>query len=155
MPNLDAAAVAGWLAERDQDAATARLSPARLLPDEMASLLRQLGGALDAAQSREPEVLSRQLREKPLRERLRTLLVHLDRPTRMRVLTWLGEPPMPECDLVVRACLAGEGSVEGSVLRQEVRHICRQSLLSRIFEQDRLTHLLDACKEGGQAGEAA
>ena len=155
MPNLDAEAVAEWLTERDPDAATAWLSPTRSLPKDMAFLLRQLGAALDAAQAREPEVLSRQLQEKPLLERLRTLLTYLDRPTRMRLLTWLGEPPMPERDLVVRAYLVGKGVVGGSVLRQEMQHVCRQGLLSRIFERDRLTQLLDASKEAGQAGEAA
>ncbi len=155
MPNLDVEAVAEWLAERDPDAATTWLSPPRSLPENVAPLLRQFGAALDAAQEREPEVLSRQLRDKPLCEKLRTLLAHLDRPTRMRLLTWLGEPPMPERDLVVRACLAREKTAEGSVLRQELQLVCRQSLMSRIFDRDRLSQLLDACREAGQAGEAA
>jgi len=155
MPNLDAEAVAEWLTERDPDAATAWLPPATSLREDTASLLRQLGGAFDAAQAREPEALSRQLREKPQSERLCTMLVHIDWPTRMRLLTWLGEPPMPERDLVVRACLADDGLPGGSVLRQEMQHICRQTLLSRIFDRNRITQLLDACKEAGQAGEAA
>lgn len=155
MLNLDAEAVAEWLTERDPDAATAWLPPATSLREDTASLLRQLGNALDAAQAREPQALSRQLQEKPQSEKLRTLLAHIDRPTRMRLLTWLGEPPMPERDLVVRACLAGEGPADGSPLRQEIQHICRQTLLRRIFDRGRIVHLFEACKEAGQAGEAA
>ena len=155
MPNLDAEAVAEWLTERDPDAATAWLPPATSLREDTASLLRQLGGALDAAQAREPQALSRQLQEKPQSKRLRTLLAHLDRPTRMRLLAWLGEPPMPERDLVVRACLAGEAPADASPLRQEIQHICRQASLRRIFDRGRVTQLLNACKEAGQAEEVA
>ena len=155
MPNLDAEAVAEWLTERDPDAATAWLPPATSLREDTASLLRQFGSALDAAQAREPQALSRRLQEKPQSDRLRTLLAHIDRPTRMRLLTWLSEPSMPERDLVVRACLAGDGRADGSPLHQEIQHICRQTSLGRIFDRGRITQLLEACKEAGQAGEAA
>jgi hypothetical protein len=155
MPNLDAEAVAEWLTERDPDAATAWLPPMTSLREDTASLLRQLGGALDAAQAHEPEALSRQLQEKPQSERLSTVLVHIDRPTRMRLLSWLGEPPMPRPDLVIRTCLGDDSAPAGGVLRREMRQICCTALLSRVFEHGRVMQLLDACRQAGLSGEAA
>ena len=154
MPNLDAEAVAEWLTERDPDAAAAWHSPVPL-PESTTSLLRQLGLALDVAQSRDPNTLGQQLREKPLREQMPTLLAHVDRPTRMRLLAWLSEPPMPRPDLVVRTCLGDDGAPAANVLRREVRQVCCAALLSRIFDHGRATQLLDACRHAGRTGEAA
>ena len=154
MPNLDAEAVAEWLTERDPDAAAAWHPPVPL-PESTTSLLRQFGLALDVAQSRDPNALGQQLREKPLREQMPTLLAHVDRPTRMRLLAWLGEPPMPRPDLVIRTCLGDDGAPAANVLRQEVRQVCCAALLSRIFDHGRGTQLLDACRQAGLTGEAA
>lgn len=155
MPNLDVEAVAEWLTERDPDAATAWHPPPVSLPESTASLLQQLGLALDVAQSRDPEGLSQQLRGKPLREQLPTLLAHIDRSTRMRLLAWVGEPPMPRPDLVIRACLGDDSAPAGGVLRREMRQICCTALLSRIFDHGRVIQLLDACRQAGLSGEAA
>lgn len=154
MPNLDAEAVADWLTERDPDAATVWHPPVPL-PEGTASLLRQLGLALDVAQSRDPEALSQQLRGKPLREQLPTLLAHIDQSTRMRLLAWLGEPPMPRPDLVIRACLGDDNTPAGDLLRREMRQICCTALLSRMFDHGRVIQLLDACRQAGLSGEAA
>jgi len=154
MPNLDVEAVAEWLTERDPDAATAWRPPVPL-PESTASLLRQLGLALDVAQSRDPDALGQQLRGKPLREQLPTLLAHIDRSKRMRLLAWLGEPPMPRPDLVVRACLGDDSAPAGGVLRREMRQICCTALLSRMFDHGRVIQLLDACRQAGLSGEAA
>lgn len=154
MPNLDAEAVAEWLTERDPEVAAAWHPPVPL-PESTTSLLRQFGLALDVAQSRDPNALGQQLREKPLREQMPTLLAHVDRPTRMRLLAWLGEPPMPRPDLVIRTCLGDDGAPAANVLRQEVRQVCCAALLSRIFDHGRATQLLDACRQAGLTGEAA
>ncbi len=153
MPNLDAEAVAEWLTERDPEAAAAWHPPVPL-PESTTSLLRQLGLALDLAQSRDPNALGQQLRGKPLREQMPTLLPHVDRSTRMRLLAWLGEPPMPRSDLVIRACLGDDGAPADSVLRREMRQICRAALLSRIFAHGRVTQLLDACRQARPSGES-
>ena len=154
MPNLDAEAVAEWLTERDPEAAAAWHPPVPL-PESTTSLLRQLGLALDVAQSRDPNALGQQLRGKPLREQMPTLLAHVDRPTRMRLLAWLGEPPMPRPDLVIRAVLGDDGAPVANVLRSEVRQVCCAALLSRVFDHGRATQLLDACRHAGRTGEAA
>lgn len=155
MPDLDVEAVAEWLTKRDPDAAIAWHPPPVSLPENTASLLQQLGLALDVAQSRDPEGLSQQLREKPLREQLPTLLAHIDRSTRMRLLAWLGEPPMPRPDLVIRTCLGDDSAPAGGVLRREMQQICCTALLSRVFEHGRVIQLLDACRQAGLSGEAS
>ncbi len=154
MPNLDAEAVAEWLTARDPDAAAAWHPPVPL-PESTTSLLRQLGLALDVAQSRDPNALGQQLRGKPLREQMPTLLAYVDRSTRMRLLAWLGEPPMPRPDLVIRAFLGDDSTPAANVLRSEVQQVCCAALLSRIFDHGRATQLLDACRQAGLTGEAA
>ena len=155
MPNLDTEAVAEWLTERDTDAQTAGYPPLVPLPESTISLLRQLGLALDAAQSRDPEALGRQVRGKPLREQMPKLLAHVDRSTRMRLLAWLGEPPMPRPDLVIKACLGDDATPIGTMLRHEVSQAWCIALLSRVLDHGRVTLLLDACRQAGLTGEAA
>ncbi len=155
MPDLDTEAVAKWLTERDTEAVTAGYPPLVPLSESTTSLLRQIGLALDVAQSRDPEALGQQLHRKPLREQMSTLLVHVDRSTRMRLLSWLGQPPMPRPDLVVRACLGNDGTPVGTVLRQEIQQIWCVALLSRVLDHGRVTLLLDTCRQAGLPGEAA
>ncbi len=155
MPNLDTEAVAEWLTERDTDAITVGYPPLVPLPESTTSLLRQLGLALDVAQSRDPEALGQQLRGKPLREQMPTLLAHVDRSTRMRLLAWLGEPPMPRPDLVIKACLGDDATPVGTMLRQEIQQAWCVALLSRVLDHGRVTLLLDTCRQAGLPGEAA
>ena len=73
MPNLSAEAVAEWLTTRDPRNAPSLLSPATPMPEGAEPLLAQLGQALDAAQARDPQRLSRLLRDATVRERLSLL----------------------------------------------------------------------------------
>ncbi len=155
MPDLDTEAVAEWLTERDTNALAAEYSPLVPLPESTTLLLRQLGLALDVAQSRGPEALGQRVRGKPLREQMPTLLAHVDRPTRMRLLAWLGEPPMPRPDLVIKACLGDDATPVGAMLRHEVSQAWCIALLSRVLDRGRVTLLLDACRQAGLPGEAA
>ncbi len=151
MPNLSAEVAADWLTKRDPSNAAALLAPAASMPEGAEPLLVQLGQALDAAQARDPQRLSRLLRDAPVRERLGVLLTHIDRPRCLRLLDWLGSPPMPEHNLVAAAYLTDDPSEEGAVLRRNVQALHRNALLSRIFDRDRIASLLAACQVAGQA----
>jgi hypothetical protein len=155
MPNLNAEVVADWLTKRDPNNAAALLFPAAPMPEGAEPLLVQLGQALDAAQARDLQRLSRLLRDAPLRERLGVLLTHLDKPRCLRLLDWLGSPPMPEHNLVAAAYLADDPSGEGALLRRNVQMLYRDALLSRIFGRERISSLLAACQVAGQAEKAA
>ncbi len=151
MPNLNAEAVAEWLTKRDPNNAATLLAPAASMPEGAEPLLVQLGQALDAAQARDPQRLSRLLRDAPVRERLGVLLTHIDKPRCLRLLDWLGSPPMPEHNLVAAAYLTGGPSAEGTALRRNVQALYRNALLSRIFDRERIAGLLAACQVAGQA----
>ncbi len=151
MPNLSAKVVADWLATRDPNNEAALLSPAAFMPEGAEPLLVQLGQALDAAQARDPQRLSRLLRDAAVRERLGVLLTHLDKPRCLRLLDWLGAPPMRDHNLVAAAYLTCDPSAEGTALRLNVQALYRNALLSRIFDRGRIANLLTACQVAGQA----
>ncbi len=151
MPNLSAEAVAEWLTKRDPNNAASLPSPAGSMPEGAEPLLVQLGQALDAAQARDPQRLSRLLRDAKIRERLGVLLTQLDRPRCLRLLDWLGSPPMPDHSLVAAAYLAGGPTTEGAALRRNVQALYRNAMLSRIFDRERIAGLLAACQVAGQA----
>lgn len=151
MPNLNAEAVAEWLTKRDPNNAATLLSPAASMPEGAEPLLVQLGQALDAAQARDPQRLSRLLQDAPVRERLGVLLTHIDKPRCLRLLDWLGSPPMPEHNLVAAAYLTDDPSGEGAVLRRNIQALHRNALLGRIFDRERIASLLTACQVAGQA----
>ena len=155
MPNLNAEAVADWLTRRDPSNAAALVSPATSMPEGAEPLLVQLGQALDAAQARDPQRLSRLLRDAPVRERLGLLLTLLDKPRCLRLLDWLGSPPMPEHNMGAAAYLTDGPSEEGAVLRRNVQALYRNALLSRIFDRERIASLRAACQGAGQAEKAA
>ncbi len=151
MPNLSAEAVAEWLTEWDPDNAASLLSPASLMPEGAEPLLAQLGQALDAAQAQDPQRLSRLLRDTTVRERLSLLLTHLDKSRCLRLLDWLGSPPMPDHNLVAAAYLVSGQSAEDTALRRNVQALYRTALLSRIFDRDRISSLLEACQVAGRS----
>ncbi len=151
MPNLNAEAVAEWLTKRDPNNAATLLAPAASMPEGAEPLLVQLGQALDAAQARDPQRLSRLLRDAPVRERLGVLLTHIDKPRCLRLLDWLGSPPMPEHNLVAAAYLTDDPSGEGAVLCRNIQALHRNALLGRIFDRERIASLLAACQLAGQA----
>ena len=155
MPNLSAKAVADWLTKRDPNNAATLLAPDAPMPEGAEPLLVQLGHALDAAQARDPKRLSRLLRDAPVRERLGVLLTHLDKPRCLRLLDWLGSPPMPEHNLVAAAYLADDPSGEDAVLRRNVHALYRNALLGRIFDRERIASLLAACQVAGRAVKVA
>ena len=151
MLNLTAEAVADWLSKRDPRNAPNLLSPATPMPEGAEPLLAQLGQALDAAQAQDPQRLSRLLRDATVRERLSLLLTQLDKSRCLRLLDWLGSPPMPDHNLVAAAYLAGSHTAEGTALRRNVQALYRTALLSRIFDRGRISSLLEACQVAGQA----
>ena len=151
MPNLSAEAVANLLTERDPDNAASLLSPASPMPEGAELLLAQLGQALDAAQAQDPQRLSRSLRDATVQERLSLLLTHLDKARCLRLLDWLGSPPMPDHNLVAAAYLVSDHYAEGAALRHNVQALYRTALLSRIFDRSRISSLLEACQVAGQA----
>ena len=150
MPNLSAEAVAEWLTKQDPNNAATLLAPAVCVPEGAEPLLIQLGQALDAAQARNPQRLSRLLRDAPVREHLGVLLTHLDKPRCLRLLDWLGSPPMPDHNLVAAAYLTGNASTEDTALRRNVQALYRNALMSRIFDRERIASLLIACQVAGQ-----
>ena len=151
MPNLSAKAVAEWLTERDPHTAASLLSPASSIPKDAEPLLVQLGQALDAAQAQDPQRLSHTLRDATVQERLSLLLTHLDKASCLRLLDWLGSPPMPDHNLVAAAYLVSSHSAEGMALRHNVQTLCRTALLTRIFDRSRISSLLEACQVAGRA----
>lgn len=155
MLNLSEEAVAKWLTERDPRNAPSLLSPATPMPEGAEPLLTQLGQVLDAAQAQDPQRLSRLLRDATVRERLSLLLTHLDKSRCLRLLDWLGSPPMPDHNLVAAAYLVSGHTAEGTALRRNVQALYRTALLSRIFDRGRISGLLEACQVTGRAEETA
>lgn len=154
MPNLSDTAVATWLAEREPEL-VASLPPAAPLPSRLATVIVELGQALDSAQSSDPHRLGRLLRTAPLQERMQLLLAQLDVPRRLRMLAWLGTAPMPEPHLVVESYLAGTSGPRGGSLHGELQGLHRNALLLRIFRHERVAALLAGCQTAGQAEATA
>ena len=153
MPNLEQHAVTEWLTEL-RPAASARVAAAR--PGG-----RDRGGQPGApasvrisprsARRKRPEDFSAALRQAPLRDDLRAVMAQLGAARLMRLLHWLAEIDLPDCNAVISALVGGDDAT-GHALRAAIAAVTRRALLRRIFAPDRIAALQAACEiplEGG------
>lgn len=146
MPDLDHAAVSGWLLARDPEAAAlARLGPVDADERALAALLR-LGVALDKAAERDATVLVDALCEPETSARLRSVLAQIGTARRLRLLEWLGEAGLPNGRALVAAM--GNGP-DGAFQRAELAVLRRRAVLARVFAPGRIAELRAACAEAG------
>src|SRR5207253_5144759 len=107
--------------------------------------LQVLGSLLEQLAERDLRDFSTALREAPLRDDLRAVMVQLGAARLMRLLHWLAEIDLPGCDAVISA-LAGGDDTTGHALRAAIAAVTRRALLRRIFAPDRLAALHPACE---------
>lgn len=146
MPDLDHAAVSGWLSARDPVAAAlARPGPVDADDRALAALLR-LGVALDKAAERDAAALAEALCEEETSVRLRSALAQIGTARRLRLLEWLGEAGLPNGRALLAAMGDGPG---GAFQRAELAALERRAILARVFAPERVAELRAACAEAG------
>lgn len=144
MPDLDYAAVSGWLRGRDPGAAAlARPGPVDADDRALAALLR-LGVALDRAAERDAADLADMLCGPETAALLRQVLAQIGMARRLRLLEWLGEAGLPNNQAIVAAM--GDGS-DGAFQRAELAALERRAILARVFAPERVAELRVACAE--------
>jgi len=151
MPDLSADAIAAWLREREPAIAAdlARAVPsADEDPTVLPSVLR-LGALFDQALARSPEQLKELLRHEQFIHRMRAIVAHVALGRRLRLLHWLTE--IDGLDDVVTALLSADQSDTGAFLGAEMRGLHRRTLLSSIFDGERIAALLAASTQAAES----
>ncbi|USQ74273.1 hypothetical protein NF552_24155 (plasmid) [Roseomonas mucosa] len=155
MPDLSKATVTSWLQDREPLVAArwkGAVRPVEEEPEVRASLA-ELGDTLDQSFNYDADELSVALREEPVQDNFRRVLVQLGPARLLRLLHWLSFSGLPGGGQVLGGLLRDDPSGSGQALRGFVEELHRQELLARIFSRGRLQALLAACQ--GQQGEAA
>ncbi len=147
MPDLEHRAVTDWLTELRPVVAAQEWPPA-VRPLEMEAghpeRLVALGRALDDLEDDHVAELARMLRAPPLGEDLLAVLAQLGAARLLRILHWLPERGIPECNLVIAALIEGV-SPEARALRAALAALTRRAILRRIFDPERVALLTAAC----------
>ena len=147
MPNLEQHPVTEWLTEL-RPAASREWPPAvRAVETESDNpeRLKAFGSLLDQLAKGDLQDLSAALREAPLRDDLRALMAQLGAARLMRLLHWLAEIDLPDCDAVISTLVGGDDP-NGHALRAAIAAVTRRALLRRIFAPDRAAALHAACE---------
>jgi hypothetical protein len=151
MPDLSADEIARWLHAREPSIAAeiaSSLPPAEEDDIVLPAVIR-FGAVLDVAFGRSPDRLKHRLQLDRVRAATRTVLAHMGRGRRLRLLHWFAE--IPGLEHLPASLLTDEGTEADAFLRAEIRALHRRTSLSRIFGQDRIAALLAACTEAAQS----
>jgi hypothetical protein len=147
MPDLEHRAVTDWLTELRPAVAGQEWPPA-VRPLEMEvghpEELVALGRALDDLGEDHIAELARALRVSPFRDDVRVVLAQLGAARLLRILHWLPEQGIPDCNLVIAALIEGV-SPEACALRAGLAALSRRAILRRIFDPERIALLTAAC----------
>jgi hypothetical protein len=157
MPDLAITSVLSWLRIQEpdrRDLLTNPVRPAENHPDVEVALGR-LGESLDHAAAADPIKLAAELRTDPGRNEMRMVIGQLGMPRTLRLLGWLMQEGLPECDVVVGALLTPDPAGIGQFLQATLSSSARPTLLERLYAPDRLASLLAACQHPTDAREAA
>lgn len=147
MPDLTTTAIESWLDTHGSEAVAdlAQTGP----PEEDAGVLPKviaLGTVLDAGRDQARASLEALLLADPAATGLRTVLAHLGGPRRMRLLHWLAECGFNDVHGVLTRLTEADPSGAGPYLATWIADLHRRQVLERIFDPDRITALLAACK---------
>lgn len=146
MPNLEEQAVTGWLAElRPGDQVTwppaiRPIEAAGQAPDQLVAL----GAALDELDPAGLRRLRGALRDNQLLTELRIVLAQLGAARTLRLLHWMSEVELPDCQDVIATLTQGEGAGARS-LRASIEAVTRAAMVRRMFAPDRIAALELAC----------
>ena len=147
MPYLEDHAVTDWLTEL-RPVVDAQEWPPAIRPLEMETghpeQLVALGRALDDLEDDHIAELGRMIRMSAFADDLRALLAQLGAARLLRILHWLPERGIPECNLVIAALVEGV-SPEARALRAALAALTRRAILRRIFDPERIALLTAAC----------
>ena len=147
MPDLEHRAVTDWLTELRPAVAAQEWPPAvRALEMEVGhpEQLVVLGRALDDLGEDHIAELARALRVSPFRDDVRVVLAQLGAARLLRILHWLPEQGIPDCNLIISALIEGV-SPEACALRAALAALTRRAILRRIFDPERIALLTAAC----------
>ena len=149
MPNLEHAAVAGWLAELRPDSEAAAWPPA-LRPVEteagVPASLEALGLTLGELEAGGLPNLSGVLRSAPLRGEMQAVMAQLGAARTLRLLHWMAEVDLPDCHDVI-AALVQDDTPAARSLRATVGAVTRQATVRRMFAPERVAALERACND--------
>jgi 5-methylcytosine-specific restriction endonuclease McrBC regulatory subunit McrC len=146
MPNLEQQAVRGWLAVLRPDDRSAW--PPAIRPIEATGqspvLLVALGIALDALVPADLERLRDALRDERLLTELRSVMAQFGAARTLRLLHWLAEVDIPDCNDVIAKLT--QGHEQGArALRATIEAVTRAATVRRMFAPDRIVALELAC----------
>ena len=147
MPDLEHHTVTDWLTELRPAVAAQEWPPAiRSLELEVGhpEQLVALGQVLDDLGDGHIAELARTLRGSPFRDDVRAVLAQLGAARLLRLLHWLPERGVPECNLVIAALIEGV-SPEARALRAALAALTRRAVLRRMFDPERIALLTAAC----------
>lgn len=140
MPDLEDRPVEAWFdALRPGDGPPAPVRAVEL-DAGVSARLADLGRALDDAAAADAAALSLALQADALRSDLQAILAQLGAARVLRVLTWLGEAELPECERALAALLA-DGGAAGAALRSALAAVSAQVALHRMFSPGRVAAL--------------
>ena len=149
MPNLEHAAVAGWLAELRPDSEAAAWPPA-LRPVEteagVPASLEALGLTLGELEAGGLPSLSGVLRSAPLRGEMQAVMAQLGAARTLRLLHWMAEADLPDCHGVI-AALMQDDTLAARSLRATVGAVTRQATVRRMFAPERVAALERTCND--------
>ena len=146
MPNLERQAVMDWFTELQPDdhatwpPAVRPVEVAGHAPDRLAAI----GAALDNLVPNDLEQLGVHLRQGPLLTDMRAIMPQLGAARALRLLHWLAEVEVPECNDVIVALTQGQDA-NAKALRATVETITRVATVRRMFAPERIAALEIAC----------
>ncbi len=148
MPKLEQQVVTGWLAEvRPEDFPT---WPPAIRPIEAMGLapeqLIALGTALDGLVPTDLGRLRDALRDDPLLSELRSAMAQLGAARALRLLHWLAEVDLPDCNDVIATLTRGQDAA-ARALRATIEAVTRAAMVRRMFAPERIAALERACAD--------
>lgn len=144
MPSLSLPDVTAWIRAVEPSETDRLCRPAAVDADpESLALLQEFGLALDAAAFENRDRLDATLITVPTLAMLRQALEQIGPARRVRLIDWMNVS-LPGGEALVAAILGDEQ--DGSFLRSEMLALHRRAVLARIFGQDRVQQLLEACR---------
>jgi hypothetical protein len=154
MPDLTATAIADWLSLNGSNAVVG--GQASLDADPAAEpLVLRFGDALDRALGADAAATEIFLGDKHMTPHLRSILVGLGSPRRLRMMHWLVDSEFNDPRALIEGIENAPGGAPGEGLRPWLLDLQRRELLETIFNSDRINMLLAACRRASGSGETA
>lgn len=143
MPDLSTNAVKTWLNQREPNASSElpdALRRAELEPNVETALVA-LGIALDEAEARGPNGLSKRLRTDPARSTFQSILAQLGGARLLRLLDWLSEPGKPSRHSLLTALFTPDADDTSQAVQSSIQFLTRRTLIARMMATERIATL--------------